>query len=61
MTDDQSLVICCLVHHDSRVFKVKASDDDDIADLKDLVYQKGISAKDTVLAKDLNLWKVSTL
>ncbi|KIM77705.1 hypothetical protein PILCRDRAFT_11794 [Piloderma croceum F 1598] len=59
MTDNQSLVICCLVHRDSRVFKVKVSGDDDIADLKDLVYQKGISAKHTVLAKDLNLWMLN--
>jgi len=37
LADNPSLVICCLVQDDSRVFEVEASVDQDVADLQKLV------------------------
>ena len=62
MADNKYRVICCVVQDDtaSAVFKVTASVDDDVADLKKLVSEQGINTTiNTVLAKNLNLWKVS--
>jgi Crinkler effector protein N-terminal domain len=50
----------CLVQGDSATFKVTVPLDKNIDDLKDLIYDKGISEKRDVLAKDLVLWKVRT-
>ena len=62
MADNKYRVICCVVQDDTSVFKVTASVDDDVADLKKLVYEQGIDTTiNTVLAKNLNLWKVSVL
>jgi hypothetical protein len=62
MTDNPSFVICCLAQGDTHVFKVKAYVGQDIADLQKLVYQEGKNGvfRDTD-AKDLTLWKASTL
>jgi hypothetical protein len=62
MADNGFRVICCVVQGHSDVFKVKAPVDNDIVDLKKLVYQEGIdSTINPVLAKNLTLWKVSVL
>ena len=62
MADNGFHVVCCVVQGDSDVFKVNASVDNDVVDLKKLVYQKGIDTTiNPVLAKNLTLWKVSVL
>ena len=62
MADNGFHVVCCVVQGDSDVFKVKASVDNDVVDLKKLVYQKGIDTTISPgLAKNLTLWKVSVL
>ena len=60
MPDDTVRALWCLVQGDSTPFKVTIRTNNDINDLKELVHDKGIDAtKNTVLAKDLKLWKVS--
>ena len=62
MADNRLRVICCVVQGDSGVFKVTASVDDDVTDLKKIVYQEGIDTTiHPVLAKNLTLWQVSVL
>ena len=62
MADNKFRVIWCIVQDDTAVFKVTASVDDDVADLKKLVYEQGINTTiNTFLAKNLTLWKVSVL
>jgi hypothetical protein len=61
MADNRLRVICCVVQGEC-VFKVTASVDDDVTDLKKIVYQEGIDTTiHSVLAKNLTLWKVSVL
>ena len=52
----------CFVQDDSDVFKVKASVNGDVVDLKKLVFDEGKNStfRDTD-AKNLTLWKVSVL
>jgi hypothetical protein len=57
---DTFRVLLCLIEGDSTVFQVKATINDNVLDLKDLIYDKGISEKRDVLAEDLVLWKVRT-
>jgi hypothetical protein len=60
MADNGFRVIFCVVQGDSDVFKVKVSVDDDVADLKKLVFE--ILDRDSKLrAHKLILWKVSVL
>jgi hypothetical protein len=60
MTDDTVRKLWCLVEGDRTPFQVDAPPSMNIAQLKELVHEKGIDAtKNTVLAKDLKLWKVS--
>jgi hypothetical protein len=62
MADNGFRVICCVVQDDTYVFKVKASVDNDVTDLKKLVYQEGIDTSiNAFLAKNLTLWQVSVL
>ena len=62
MPDNGFRVICCVVQDDSNVFKIKASVNDDVVDLKKLVFDEGKNStfRDTD-AKNLTLWKVSVL
>ncbi len=54
------LQLLCLVEGDSTVFEVTVARHSRVTALKELVHDKGIDAtKNTVLAKDLKLWKVS--
>jgi hypothetical protein len=53
-------MLWCALDDDYVPFKVKVSINDDVADLKDLVFEKGIGPSRGVLAKDLVLWKVGT-
>jgi hypothetical protein len=50
----------CLVEGDDTVFKVTASLDKDIGDLKVLIHQRINVQKYAVVDTDLNLWAVST-
>jgi hypothetical protein len=63
MADNRSRVIFCAVQGDSDVFKVRASVDNDVADLKKLVFE--ILDKDNKLRgiydHKLILWQVSVL
>ena len=62
MVDNGFRVICCVVQDDTQVFKVKASVDNDVMDLKKLVYQGGIDTTiNAFLAENLTLWQVSVL
>ena len=50
----------CLIEGDSTVFEVKVPVNNNVLDLKDLIYKKGINLQEKyVLAKDLSLWKAS--
>jgi hypothetical protein len=51
----------CLVHGEDKFFKVTASLDNDIEDLKVLIYQCINVKKYAVVDTDLTLWEVSTL
>ena len=60
MADDGFRVFFCFVQGDSGVFKVKASVNDDVADLKKRVFE--ILDMDNQLRADkLILWKVSII
>ena len=62
MADNRFHVICCIVQDDTHVFKVKVSVDNDVTDLKKLIYQEGIDTMiNAFLAKNLILWQVSIL
>jgi len=61
MTENAFRVIFCTVDSENDVFKVKVPIGDDIADLKDHIFQKGISPTYQVRSQRLTLWKVSTL
>ena len=62
MADNKYRVICCIVQDNTAVFKVTTSVNDDVADLKKLVYEQGINTMiNTFLVKNLNLWKVNVL
>jgi hypothetical protein len=61
MPDDTIRTLWCLVEGDPTPFQVYAPLSMNIANLKELVYEKGIDpTKNHVLAKDLKLWKVSS-
>jgi Crinkler effector protein N-terminal domain len=49
----------CLVEGDRTPFPVTVPTGTHVAGLKKLIRADGINASDTVLAKDLTLWKVS--
>jgi Crinkler effector protein N-terminal domain len=52
----------CLIEGEPPVFLVSLPSDSDIGDLKELVHEKGINAAErTILAKDLELLKVSCI
>jgi hypothetical protein len=61
MTDNVSRVLFCIVDSEMMPFKVKVPTSEDIADLKDRIFQKGISPTYQVRSQRLTLWKVSTL
>jgi prolyl-tRNA editing enzyme YbaK/EbsC (Cys-tRNA(Pro) deacylase) len=58
--NDVVRTLLCLVEGDTTIFQVQAPVDNNVLDLKELVYEKGVGvARGPVLAKDLVLWKVS--
>jgi Crinkler effector protein N-terminal domain len=61
MVDSKTRVICCLVRDDDKVFKVKASVNNDVMDLETLVKKaRKKGALRDVDPADLRLWQVST-
>jgi Crinkler effector protein N-terminal domain len=60
MPNNTVRVLRCLVAGDTTTFKVTATVDNDVDDLKELVHEKGIDASKDILAKNLVLWKVRT-
>ena len=61
MADDGFRVLFCFVQGDSGVFKVKASVNDDVADLKKLVFEILDMDNQLLHAHKLILWKVSII
>ena len=60
MADDGFRVFFCFVQGDSAVFKVKASVNDDVADLKKRVFEI-LDIDNQLRADKLILWKVSII
>ena len=60
MADDGFRAIFCFVQGDSGVFKVKASVNDDVADLKKRVFEI-LDMDNQLCAHKLILWKVSII
>jgi len=61
MADNGFHLTCCIVQEDSDVFKVNAPVNNDVVDLKELVYERIDTRINPILAKNLTLWKVSLL
>ena len=61
MADNGLHTICYVVQGHSNIFKVEAPKDNDVVDLKKLIYERIYTRINPILAESLTIWKVSVL